>query len=83
MKINVNDLKPGMVIDYKGQNLKIISTEHMKMGRQSGFLQAKMKNLTSGTTISKRFNGGEKVEKCHYQEVQSNLSYKDGDMLVL
>jgi len=83
MKINVNDLKPGMVIDYKGQNLKIISTEHMKMGRQSGFLQAKMKNLSSGATISKRFNGGEKVEKCHYQEVQSNLSYKDGDMLVV
>ena len=61
MKINVNDLKPGMVIDYKGQNLKIISTEHMKMGRQSGFLQAKMKNLSSGTTISKKIlmNGGE------------------------
>ncbi len=83
MKINVNDLKPGMVIDYNGQNFKIVSTEHMKMGRQSGFLQAKMKNLNSGSTISKRFNGGEKVEKCHYQEVHSNLSYKDGDMLVV
>mgnify|MGYP003301159231 CR=1 FL=1 len=60
MKINVNDLKPGMVIDYRGQYFKIVSTEHMKMGRQSGFLQAKMKNLNSGSTISNRFNGGEK-----------------------
>ena len=25
MKINVNDLKPGMVIDYKGQHFKIVS----------------------------------------------------------
>ena len=82
MKINVNDLKPGMVIDYRGQYFKIVSTEHMKMGRQSGFLQAKMKNLNSGSTISNRFNGGEKVEKCHYQELESNLSYKDGEMFV-
>ena len=79
-KINVNDLRPGMVFKDKRVHYRILSTEHTKMGRQSAFLQAKIRRLDTGSTTIRRFNGGEKVERSHFEQVPVLLLFRQGDL---
>ena len=42
MKINGNNLKPGMIISHKGSNWKVVSAQSVKPGR-GAFAQAELK----------------------------------------
>ncbi|MBC8514260.1 elongation factor P [bacterium] len=82
-KINVNDLRPGMVFQEKGVHFRVLTTEHTKMGRQAAFLVAKVRRLDSGSTTFRRFNGGERVERCHFETVPVLLLFRQGDLFTV
>ena len=43
MKINANEIKVGMLIEYKNELWEILKTQHVKPGKGGAFNQVEMK----------------------------------------
>ena len=61
--INVNDIKNGMTILFEDNIYTVLEFSHVKPGKGAAFVQAKLKNLRTGSIVEKRFNSGVKLEK--------------------
>ncbi len=62
MPIKATDLKPGKALMYEGNLQIILSTEHVKPGKGPAYVQAKMKNIDTGTIKINRINSSDKLE---------------------
>ena len=72
-------MRPGMVIKYNNDLYSVFSVNHRTPGNLRGFVQAKMRNLKSGTMIENRFSSEDKVEKAILDEVEMEYLYDDGE----
>lgn len=71
--INVNDIKNGMTILFEDNIYTVLEFSHVKPGKGAAFVQAKLKNLRTGSIIEKRFNSGMKLEKAMIEK--KNMQY--------
>jgi elongation factor P len=55
----------------------IVEFQHVKPGKGAAFVRTKMKGLTSGKTLEKTFNAGEKVETARVEKRPHQFLYKD------
>ena len=62
MPIKATELKRGQALIYDGMLQIIIETDHVKPGKGPAYVQAKMKNVDTGTIKVNRFNSSDKVE---------------------
>lgn len=60
--IKATELKKGDFIRWEGQLQMILETDHVKPGKGPAYVQAKMKNLETGTIKFNRINSSDKVE---------------------
>lgn len=60
--ISVTELRAGTVFKDSNQYYLVVSYQHIKMGRGSGTVKVKVKNLTNGANLEKSFITGAKVE---------------------
>ena len=70
--VNVNDIKNGMTILFEGNIYTVMEFSHVKPGKGAAFVQAKLKNLRTGSIIEKRFNSGVKLEKAIIEKDNGN-----------
>lgn len=63
MLITATQLRVGMVIKEGNQLLKVTSVLHVTPGNWRGFVQTKLRNLSSGIQHEKRFSSEDRVEK--------------------
>lgn len=77
--INVNDIKNGMTILFEGNIYTVLEFSHVKPGKGAAFVQAKLKNLRTGSIIEKRFNSGVKLEKAIIEKTSMQYLYANGD----
>lgn len=77
--VNVNDIKNGMTILFEGNIYTVMEFSHVKPGKGAAFVQAKLKNLRTGSIIEKRFNSGVKLEKAIIEKVGMQFLYATGD----
>ena len=77
--VNVNDIKNGMTILFEGNIYTVMEFSHVKPGKGAAFVQAKLKNLRTGSIIEKRFNSGVKLEKALIEKVGMQFLYANGD----
>ncbi len=77
--MQATDLRPGMVIKHNGDLYAIHKTEHRTPGNWRGFVQARMRNLRSGSMIDYRFRSEDTVERAVLDEVEMQYLYSDGD----
>ena len=77
MKISANEIKPGMLIEYKNDLWEVVKTQHVKPGKGGAFNQVEMKNLNKNTKLNERFRSSETVEKASLEETNFNFLYKD------
>ena len=61
--INVTDIKNGMTILFEDNIYTVLEFSHVKPGKGAAFVQAKLKNLRTGSIVEKRFNSGVKLDK--------------------
>ncbi|MEA1960262.1 MAG: elongation factor P [Bacillota bacterium] len=80
--ISVNDFKTGMTIELEGTVYQVVEFQHVKPGKGSAFVRAKLKNVKSGGNVEKTFRGGEKVHKAHLDKRDMQYLYNDGDSFV-
>lgn len=76
---NVNDIKNGMTILFEDNIYTVLEFSHVKPGKGAAFVQAKLKNLRSGSIVEKRFNSGVKLEKAMIEKKNMQFLYANGD----
>src|SRR5438445_6241297 len=77
--ISSTQMRPGMVIKFNNDLFSIFSVNHRTPGNLRGFVQAKMRNLRSGTMTENRFSSEDKVEKAMLEEQEMEYLYDDGE----
>ena len=63
MKINGNQITPGMVLEHDGGLWAAVKTNAVKPGKGGAFNQVELKNLIDGRKLNERFRADETVER--------------------
>ncbi|MFD1332930.1 elongation factor P [Methylopila musalis] len=82
MKINGNQITPGMVIEHQGGLWAAVKTNAVKPGKGGAFNQVEMKNLIDGRKLNERFRADETVERVRLEQKDFQFLYAEGDDLV-
>lgn len=77
--MNVTDLRNGVVFKEDSQLLQVLTYEHVKMGRGSGTVKVKVRNLKTGSVTEKSFITGARVEEAGVEKKKAQFLYRDGD----
>ncbi len=62
MPIKATEVKRGQALMYDGHLHVVLDTEHVKPGKGPAYVQAKMKNIETGTIKTNRLNSSERIE---------------------
>ena len=77
MKINANEIRVGMLLEYKDDLWQVLKTQHVKPGKGGAFAQIEMKSVNKNTKLNERFRSSETVEKASVEEMNFNYLYED------
>jgi len=77
--IQATQMRPGMVIVFNKELFSIFSVNHRTPGNLRGFVQARMRNLRSGSMIEHRFSSEDRVERAVLDEQEMEYLYDDGE----
>ena len=77
MKISGNEIRVGMLIEYKDDLWQVLKTQHVKPGKGGAFAQVEMKSLNKNTKLNERFRSSDTVEKASLDEIKFNYLYDD------
>ncbi|MBI3950666.1 MAG: elongation factor P [Acidobacteria bacterium] len=78
--MQANDIRRGMIIIYEGVPHRVLDFQHRTPGNLRAFVQAKLRNLKSGTSTEVRFSSTENVERAILDEHEMEYLYSDGEM---
>jgi elongation factor P len=81
MKINGNEIKPGMVIKHQDTLWTAVKADHVKPGKGGAFAQVELKNILDGRKLNERFRSADKVERVRLEQKDHQFLFADGDML--
>src|SRR6201987_1251662 len=74
-----NDLRRGMAINYNGDIVVVLDSQHRTPGNLRAFVQATLRSIRSGKSSDVRFSSTEKIEVVPLTTKKMEFSYKDGD----
>ena len=80
--ISVNEFKNGLTIEVDGELWRVVEFQHVKPGKGSEFVRAKLKNLRTGAVQEITFRAGEKVNQAQIDRKKMQYLYADGDNYV-
>jgi len=78
--LSINEIKAGITILVDNIVWLVIETQHVKPGKGSAFVRAKMRNLKIGTVQEKTFRGDEKIEEAYVEERKLQYQYNSGNI---
>ncbi len=76
--ISVNDFRTGQTIIWNNEPWSVVEFLHVKPGKGSPFVRAKLKNVQKGTSIETTFRGGEKLPVANVEKKEMQYLYKTG-----
>jgi elongation factor P len=68
-----------MVVKFNNDLFSVFSVVHRTPGNLRGFVQAKLRNLRSGTMIEHRFSSEDRIERAALEEHNMEFLYDDGE----
>ena len=68
-----------MVVKWNGELFSVFKMEHRTPGNLRGFVQVKMRRLSSGTMMEHRFSSEDKVERASLDQQDMEYLYDDGE----
>lgn len=80
--ISSNDFRPGVVVQLDGDLYAIVASQHVKRGRGSAYVRAKIRNLKTGAITERTFNAGERVPQAYLEHREMQYLYREGDHFV-
>lgn len=77
--LSITDLKTGTKLIMEQDPYVVLSYSHSKMGRGGAVVKTKLKNLKTGATIDKTFQGADKVYEAELSKKNMTYLYSDGN----
>jgi elongation factor P len=81
MKINGNEIRPGNVLEHKGELWVAVKTLAVKPGKGGAFNQVELKSILGNTKLNERFRANETVERVRLEQRDHQYLFTAGDML--
>jgi elongation factor P len=81
MKISVNDVRPGHVLEHQSRLWRVVKTEHVKPGKGPAYLQVELKGVDHPTKLNERLRTADTIERVRLDETDYQFLYDDGDQL--
>jgi elongation factor P len=78
--IQATQLKKGMCIKHDNDLYRVVEAMHKTPGNLRGMVQAKIRNLKTGSISDHRFRSVDMVERAILDESEMEYLYQDGDM---
>lgn len=78
--ISTNDFKTGLTVEIDGQVWTVVEFQHVKPGKGSAFVRAKLKNLKTGAVVERTFNAGEKLPRAHLDRREMQYLYQADEL---
>ena len=79
MKISVNEIKTGMIIEHNNDLWEVLRTQHVKPGKGGAFNQVELKSINKNTKLNERFRSNDTVEKAILDEKKYNFLFEDSE----
>ncbi|MDD5255406.1 MAG: elongation factor P [Candidatus Omnitrophica bacterium] len=80
MALSINEVKAGITILVDGEVWITTDCQHVKPGKGSAFVRAKMRNMKTGNTQERTFRGDEKIEEAYVEERKLQYQYTSGSL---
>lgn len=77
--LSINQIKIGVTIALDGTPYQVIGVEHVKPGKGSAFVRAKIRNLKNDMVIERTFKSDDSIEEAYIEEKNLRYSYHSGD----
>ena len=65
MAIPATQMRPGMIIKFNNELHTVFAVEHRTPGNLRAFIQAKLRNLRTGSMFEHRFRSPDPIERVH------------------
>ena len=78
--MQANDIRRGMIIMYNNVPHRVMDFQHRTPGNLRAFVQAKLRNIKTGSSTEVRFSSTENIERAMLEEHEMEYMYSDGDM---
>jgi elongation factor P len=77
--IEAGDLRPGSMFERDGQLIVCVNQSHMKMGRGTAQVRAKLRNLITGAITDETFRPEQRFPRVRIDKRHMQYLYGDGD----
>jgi elongation factor P len=79
MALTATQIRRGMVLVFEGDPCRIIEFRHHTPGNLRAMVQAKLKNLRTGSSFEHRFRAADTIEKANMETRELEFLYQGGD----
>jgi elongation factor P len=77
MKVPVNSIRAGNVIEYNGKLWVAAKVQHINPGKGGAFVTLEAKALREGNKLQERFRSGETIDRVHIDERECTFLFRD------
>jgi len=78
--INATQLRAGMIVIHEGDLCRVTSVRHLTPGNKRGFMQTKLKNLSTRVGTEHKFRSEDRVEQATLETRTMQYLYGNGDL---
>ncbi len=78
--ITAGDFRKGVTFEMDGNVYSVVDFLHVKPGKGSPFVRAKLKNVMTGQVKEETFNPGDKFQVAVIEKKEMTYLYNDGDL---
>jgi elongation factor P len=82
-KMQANQMRAGMVIEFEGQRYTVLKQNIMIPGKGAAVIQVEMRNVKTGAKKDQRWRTADTVERLTTEDKEFTFSYPEGDNLIL
>jgi elongation factor P len=75
--LSITDLKSGVVFEENDEPWLVLEYQHSKTGRAGAVMRTKLKNLATGATVQKTFQGSDKFVPVQLERKKAQYLYED------
>ncbi len=78
--VKASDFRKGITFVWNDAVYTVVDFQHVKPGKGSAFVRAKIRNIMTGSTVENTFNPEEKFETAHIETKEMTYLYEDGGL---
>lgn len=79
MAFPATQIRRGMVLVFEGEPCRVVEFRHHTPGNLRAMVQAKLKNIRTGSSFEHRFRAADSIEKADMETHELEFMYQGGD----